>query len=72
MTIEIKINETVHTIDGIVEMLNIIDPAIRSWFESGDTNPLNIQLTKKNEDRGPPSVLSIHVEDKLPVLSILR
>jgi hypothetical protein len=60
-TLEIKVFDTITTVDTLVQAVEYVIEVIRKWFTSDDKQPLDISL-KKLEDRGPPS-LKINVTD---------
>jgi len=62
-TLEIQVNDTITTVDGLVQVLEVITRAIERWLKSADEKPLIITLTKK-ESRAPPE-LSISVNDSV-------
>jgi hypothetical protein len=60
-SLEIKVKDNINIHDSLDEAVCAVEKIIREWFNSEDSSPLTITLSKI-EDRGPPA-LGINVND---------
>ena len=61
MTLEINVYDTITTTDTLVQAKKYINDVLTKWYNSNDTKPLTIIVTKISP-RGPPA-LNINVGD---------
>lgn len=70
MNLKINVNDEVKVIDTLVDAIKFVEEIIRNYYESPETKPLRITISKQGDDRAPPALginisENVEMEDRL-------